>query len=144
MKASYVPSSSTFTRASVAREAESSPRARRAHFCASNSRRRARDVSVYSDTREEMLDLDSQIRSHFPVTAHMAEVCVNKAELVDKIADGASLSKKDAEAALNETIEAIKEAVARGDKVVLPGFGSFSRTERKERTGRNPRTGEPL
>jgi DNA-binding protein HU-beta len=69
---------------------------------------------------------------------------VNKAELVDKIADAASLSKKDAEAALNEVIESIKDAVARGEKVVLPGFGSFSRTERKERTGRNPRTGEPL
>ncbi|HEX4778067.1 MAG TPA: HU family DNA-binding protein [Acidimicrobiia bacterium] len=69
---------------------------------------------------------------------------MNKAELVDKIADGASLTKKDAEAALHHMMEHIKEAVARGEKVVLPGFGSFSRTDRKERTGRNPRTGEPV
>jgi DNA-binding protein HU-beta len=69
---------------------------------------------------------------------------VNKAELVDHIADAASLSKKDAEAALHHMMEGVKAAVAKGEKVTIPGFGAWSRTERKARTGRNPRTGEPV
>ena len=69
---------------------------------------------------------------------------MNKGELVDKIADGAELSKADAERALNAYIDSVQNAVASNDKVTLPGFGSFSRTERSARTGRNPRTGEPV
>lgn len=69
---------------------------------------------------------------------------MNKGELVDEIANGAELSKADAERALNAFIDSVQNAVARNDKVTLPGFGSFSRTERKARTGRNPRTGEPV
>jgi DNA-binding protein HU-beta len=69
---------------------------------------------------------------------------MNKGELVDAIADGAGLSKTDADRALNAFIDAVQAAVANGDKVTLPGFGSFSRTERSARTGRNPQTGEPV
>lgn len=69
---------------------------------------------------------------------------MNKAELVDAIHAGAQLSKGDAEKALNAFIEAVQDAVAAGDKVTLPGFGSFARTDRRERMGRNPRTGETV
>jgi DNA-binding protein HU-beta len=69
---------------------------------------------------------------------------VNKAELVDKIADTAGLNKAEAERALNAFIETIQGAVSSDDKVTLPGFGSFSRSSRAARTGRNPRTGEPV
>jgi DNA-binding protein HU-beta len=69
---------------------------------------------------------------------------VNKQELVDHIADGASISKKDADAALTSLLEGIKSAVARGEKVTIPGFGAWSRTDRQARVGRNPRTGEPV
>jgi DNA-binding protein HU-beta len=69
---------------------------------------------------------------------------VNKSELVDSIAEGAGLSKADAERALNALIESVQAAVASDDKVTLPGFGSFSRSSRAARTGRNPRTGEPV
>jgi DNA-binding protein HU-beta len=69
---------------------------------------------------------------------------VNKAELVDKIAEQAGLNKAEAERALNAFIESIQGAVAADDKVTLPGFGSFSRSSRAARTGRNPRTGEPV
>ena len=69
---------------------------------------------------------------------------MNKSELVDSIASGAELSKRDAEAALNSMLDVVQGAVAKGDKVTLPGFGSWSRTDRKARMGRNPRTGEPV
>jgi DNA-binding protein HU-beta len=69
---------------------------------------------------------------------------VNKGELVDAMAEGSGLSKADAERALNAFIEAIQRAVAGGDKVTLPGFGAFAPTSRSARTGRNPRTGEPV
>ena len=67
---------------------------------------------------------------------------MNKSELVDAIAAEAGLSKSDAEKALNATIETVKGAVAKGDKVTLPGFGSWSKTQRAARQGRNPRTGD--
>ena len=69
---------------------------------------------------------------------------MNKAELIDKIADGAGLSKADADKALTAFVEAVRSAVARDDAVALPGLGKFSRTDRKAREGRNPRTGEPV
>ena len=69
---------------------------------------------------------------------------MNKAELIDKIADGAGLSKADADKALTAFIESVRTAVASDDTVTLPGFGKFSRSDRKAREGRNPRTGEPV
>ena len=69
---------------------------------------------------------------------------MNKSELIDKVAGQASLSKSDAEKAVNAFIGVVEGAVATGDKVTLPGFGNWSRTARAARTGRNPRTGEPV
>ena len=69
---------------------------------------------------------------------------MNKSELVDSISDGARLSKADAERALNAMLDAVQGTVASGDKVTLPGFGSFSTSQRSARIGRNPRTGEPV
>jgi DNA-binding protein HU-beta len=69
---------------------------------------------------------------------------MNKGELVDKIADKASVTKKQADVLLSATIESIMEAVSQGDKVTLVGFGSFEPRERKEREGRNPKTGEAM
>jgi len=67
---------------------------------------------------------------------------VNKSELIDAIADGAGISKSQAEGALNAMIDAVQDAVAGGDKVTLPGFGGWSQSQRSARQGRNPRTGE--
>ena len=67
---------------------------------------------------------------------------MNKSELIDAIADRAGLSKSQAENALNAMIDAVKNAVASGDKVTLPGFGAWSQSQRSARQGRNPRTGE--
>jgi DNA-binding protein HU-beta len=69
---------------------------------------------------------------------------VNKGELVESIASGANLSKTDAESALNAFISSVQSAVADGDKVTLPGFGTFAPSARKARTGMNPQTREPI
>ena len=69
---------------------------------------------------------------------------MTKTDLVDAISQKTSLTKKDSAAALDAIGEAIMEALARGDKVQLIGFGSFDVVEKAARTGRHPRTGEPL
>ena len=74
---------------------------------------------------------------------------MNKAELVDKVAEKASsseksMTKKDVDSVITATIDAIMEAIASGEKVTLVGFGSFERRERKEREGRNPKTGDTM
>ena len=69
---------------------------------------------------------------------------MNKNELIAAVAEKADLSKKDAEAALTAVIDSITEALAREEKVQLVGFGSFEIKNRAERTGRNPKTLEPV
>ena len=69
---------------------------------------------------------------------------MNRSQLVDRIADATSQTKKDVDNLLNQLMESIKSAVAQGERVTLPGFGSFTRTERKARTGRNPQTGAAI
>ncbi len=69
---------------------------------------------------------------------------MNKTELVNAIAAKAGLSKKDADAALAATVEAVTEALKAGDKVALVGFGTFEVRERAARTGKNPATGETI
>ena len=69
---------------------------------------------------------------------------MNKSDLIEKVAGQASLSKSDAERAVNAFIGVVEGAVSSGDKVTLPGFGAWSRTQRAARTGRNPRTGAPV
>lgn len=77
-------------------------------------------------------------------SAAMAEVRVNKGELVDAVSESSGQAKKDVETVLNSLLEVVKDAVKTGEKVTIPGFGSWSRTDRKAREGRNPRTGETV
>ena len=69
---------------------------------------------------------------------------MNKTELINAVADKTQLSKKDAEAAITATVEAIAEALTREEKVQLVGFGSFEVKTRAARVGRNPKTGEEI
>ena len=66
---------------------------------------------------------------------------MNKSELIDHIAQQADISKAAASRALEAAIDAITDALKKGDSVSLVGFGTFVATEREARTGRNPRTG---
>ncbi|MBS4024401.1 MAG: HU family DNA-binding protein [Clostridia bacterium] len=69
---------------------------------------------------------------------------MNKTELVSSVAEKAQLTKKDAEKVVNAVFASIEEALANNDKVQLVGFGTFEVRERAARTGRNPKTGEPI
>ncbi|HHW29133.1 MAG TPA: HU family DNA-binding protein [Syntrophomonadaceae bacterium] len=69
---------------------------------------------------------------------------MNKAELIGSVAEKAGMPKKDAEKAVNAVLASIEEALAKGDKVQLVGFGTFEVRERAARTGRNPQTGEEI
>lgn len=69
---------------------------------------------------------------------------MNKAELITSIAEKSNLTKKDAEAALKGLIESIEEALEKGEKVQLVGFGTFETKQRAERKGRNPRSKEEI
>jgi len=69
---------------------------------------------------------------------------MNKTELIEKIEAGAGLSKVDAKKALDATVEAIKAALAAGDKVQLVGFGTFAVADRPAREGINPATKQKI
>jgi DNA-binding protein HU-beta len=69
---------------------------------------------------------------------------MNKAELIEAIADSADLTKADAGRALDGMIDAITAALKNGETVSLVGFGSFVVKERSERQGRNPQTGDSI
>ncbi len=69
---------------------------------------------------------------------------MNKAELIDAMATSANLSKADAKKALDAFIEATTNALKKGERVALVGFGSFSVVTRTARKGRNPQTGAEI
>ena len=69
---------------------------------------------------------------------------MNKSELVATIVEKTGSTKKDAEMIMNATFEAISDALAKGDKVSLIGFGNFEVRERAAREGKNPQTGEKI
>lgn len=69
---------------------------------------------------------------------------MKKAELAAIVAEKAGLTKKDADAAITAVVEAVTEALVKGDKVQLVGFGTFEVRERGARKGLNPRTKEVI
>ena len=69
---------------------------------------------------------------------------MNKGDLVEKIAKECALTKAAAEQVCNSILGTITKAVAKGDKVTLIGFGTFSVTKRAAREGRNPQTGKTI
>ena len=69
---------------------------------------------------------------------------MNKTELRDAIASDAELTNAQADKALEAVIASITQAVSAGDKVTIPGFGTFESRQRAARSGRNPQTGETI
>ncbi len=69
---------------------------------------------------------------------------MNKAELVAAIAEKSGLSKASAKKALDAFLETVTDALSKGDRVSLVGFGTWKVSQRKERKGRNPRTKEVI
>jgi DNA-binding protein HU-beta len=69
---------------------------------------------------------------------------MNKAELIESIANETKMTKAQAERFLDTTLETIKKNVKKGDEVKLVGFGTFTKAKRKARMGRNPQTGKSI
>ncbi|WP_461613865.1 HU family DNA-binding protein [Clostridium sp. Marseille-QA1073] len=69
---------------------------------------------------------------------------MNKSELITSMAEKSGLTKKESEVALKAFIESVEEALGKGEKVQLVGFGTFETRERAARMGRNPRTKEEI
>ena len=69
---------------------------------------------------------------------------VNKTELIDRIAESADISKAAAARSVDTVLEVITDSLKKGNAVTLVGFGTFNTRRREARTGRNPRTGEPI
>ena len=69
---------------------------------------------------------------------------MNKGDLVEKIASEVGLTKRTSSEAVGAITSVITEALARGEKVTLVGFGTFQVVERKARRGRNPQTGQTI
>lgn len=69
---------------------------------------------------------------------------MKKVELVEAVASKANLTKADALRALDATVEVLTDALVKGDRIPLVGFGTFAVSRREARTGRNPQTGEEV
>ena len=69
---------------------------------------------------------------------------MTKADLIDEVAKAVDIPKKDAEVIVKTVFESVIDALHRGEKIELRGFGSFRLRERKSRLGRNPKTGETV
>jgi DNA-binding protein HU-beta len=76
---------------------------------------------------------------------HVKEIDeMNKAQLIEAVAKNAKMTKVDAELVLNTALDTIKKSVKKGEDVTLIGFGTFTKTKRKARIGRNPQTGKEI
>ncbi|WCT55999.1 HU family DNA-binding protein [Paenibacillus kyungheensis] len=69
---------------------------------------------------------------------------MNKTDLINNISTSSGLTKRDVETVLNGFLGEITDALTKGDKVQLIGFGTFETRKRAARTGRNPQTGEEI
>lgn len=80
----------------------------------------------------------------FATVTNIKKITMNKAELINKLADDAGVTKTQANAALDSFVEAVTKTLKGGGKVTLVGFGTFSVSKRAARNGRNPQTGEVI
>ncbi len=69
---------------------------------------------------------------------------MTKAELVTRVADAVGLKKVEAEKTINSLLTTVKEVLKKEGRMALTGFGTFTVSKRKARTGRNPQTGQPI
>lgn len=100
-------------------------------------RRNSQNTVPYETFRQDMSGVNKSKNER-------KQKIMNKTELVALVAEKASMTKKDAAVAVDATFSAITDAMVKGDKVQLVGFGTFETKHRAERTGKNPRTGEVL
>lgn len=78
------------------------------------------------------------------IVAHKEVCSLNKTDLINAVSEKTGLTKKDAGASVDAVFESIQDALKKGDKVQLIGFGNFEVRERSARKGRNPQTGKEI
>ena len=105
-------------------------------------------VAVFSGSIKFSFDefyfVGNKNRLNLLPTQTLKQLTMNKAELINKIADDAGVTKTQANAALDSFVEAVTKTLKGGGKVTLVGFGTFSVSKRAARNGRNPQTGEVI
>lgn len=69
---------------------------------------------------------------------------ITKLDIIEKLSDGSRFSKKEAAELVEIVFRILKETLARGEKIKISGFGSFTIRDKKPRMGRNPQTGEAM
>lgn len=69
---------------------------------------------------------------------------MNKADLIDRVARSSKITKAQASQAIDSITQAVTQALKKGERTTLVGFGTFAISRRKARTGRNPQTGAPI
>jgi DNA-binding protein HU-beta len=69
---------------------------------------------------------------------------MNKGDLINSVAKNSGLTKADSGRAVDAVLDSITTSLQKGERVTLPGFGSFSTSKRAARTGRNPQTGKEI
>lgn len=87
---------------------------------------------------------DSHVRTFNPDHQEVAVATMTKQELLESIASSTGVSRSQAESVLSQFFATVTDAAKRGDTTRWPGFGTFAAVQRGARTGRNPRTGEPV
>src|SRR5215213_8198156 len=90
------------------------------------------------------LILDGRSDQMSPIPVWEKEVVVNKSDVIQDVAGASGMSKSDVEKVIDAFFDTVRDAMGKGDRVAWPSFGSFSSKQRPARTGRNPRTGEPV
>ena len=103
----------------------------------------ARHSSCVASTDTARLTLECAV-SHHSTAVHGNREQMNKHELASHVAAGTPVTRADAERLIGVVFSAIADAMARGEPVTIAGFGKFATRSRAARTGRNPRTGEPV
>jgi len=91
-----------------------------------------------------LLDISTPARHGLLAYVSKGEGSMTKADLVDQVATAVQLPKHQTEAVITQFLEAIMAALQTEQRVDLRGFGSFRLRQRQARTGRNPRTGDPV
>lgn len=98
----------------------------------------------FSLDKPRVLYYNKDTVSPYSIKLRTEDVKMNKAELIEAIANETGIAKKDVDAALKSFVNVVSDALQKKDKVQLIGFGTFETAERAARTGRNPANGEPL
>ena len=100
--------------------------------------------SSYAASTDTARLISKRAVSHHSTAVHGEREQMNKHELVSHVAAGTPVTRADAERLVGVVFSAIADALARGEPVTIAGFGNFATRSRAARTGRNPRTGEPV